>query len=277
MIESVDGRLSRRRLLAAGMVAGAAALLPGATGRERARAAGAKPDVAYVPRARWDRTDACRPAGPPELARAVRRIYVHHTNVLHDYDPGGEAAAAVRTICRSHVAERGFDDLGYNFVIDHYGRVYEGRAGGPTAAVVGAHAAGFNHGSVGIALLGDFERNHPTAASIAALDELMAWLADLHGIDPLHPTRHVSTGGATTIHPAGTVVELPAIVGHRATATDSLCPGRHLHPFVETAPERVDAILTDRYGWADAATRRRARTMLFQPLLRSLRWALRPA
>ncbi|MDX1659383.1 MAG: N-acetylmuramoyl-L-alanine amidase [Nitriliruptorales bacterium] len=205
-----------------------------------------------IPRYRWDPNGDCRPDSSPRLADRAHRVYVHHTVVFPHYEPH-EADDVIRAICLGHVNRRGFSDIGYNFLIDAYGRIYQGRVGGILSPVVGAHAAGFNRGSVGVALVGDFETHEVPAAALGALDRLTAWLADLHDIEPYAVSGHVSTGGKTTRFEEGAVVELPTIVGHRDTALDSACPGDHLYEYVRgsnpIAP-RVRAILQSHYGWS---------------------------
>ncbi|MDX1621207.1 MAG: N-acetylmuramoyl-L-alanine amidase [Nitriliruptorales bacterium] len=204
-----------------------------------------------IPRYRWDPNGDCRPDSSPRLADRAHRVYVHHTVVFPHYEPH-EADDVIRAICLGHVNRRGFSDIGYNFLIDAYGRIYQGRVGGILSPVVGAHAAGFNRGSVGVALVGDFDTHEVPDAALQALDRLTAWLADLHEIEPYAVSGHVSTGGETTRFEAGAVVELPTIVGHRDTALDSACPGDELYEHVRgsnpIAP-RVRAILQSHYGW----------------------------
>ncbi|MGH3029467.1 MAG: N-acetylmuramoyl-L-alanine amidase, partial [Gaiellaceae bacterium] len=98
-----------------------------------------------VRRSEW-RADESIVRGKPAYAVRVRLSVVHHTAGTNSYTPG-EAAAIVRGIQRYHVKGNGWDDIGYNFLVDKYGRIYEGRAGGISRNVVGAHAQGFNTGS----------------------------------------------------------------------------------------------------------------------------------
>lgn len=196
-----------------------------------------------IPRSAWDPTGECVPTKAPEYAPDARRLYVHHTAVFPHYLPE-EADDAVRAMCISHVESRGFSDIGYNFLIDQYGVIYQGRIGGILRPVVGAHASGFNQGSVGVAVIGNFEENEVPAAALEALEDLLTWLADWHGIDPRAVTPHVSTGGATTRFPAGEEVALPTISGHRDTATDSPCPGDFLYAQLPGVRERVATRLT---------------------------------
>ena len=200
-----------------------------------------------VPRTAWDPDGECQPREAPGYAPSVERVYVHHTAIFPHYTPD-EVDDLVRAMCVFHVERRGFDDLGYNFLIDAYGRIYQGRAGGILRPVIGAHASGFNTGSAGIALIGNFDEHAVPPAALESLDRLTTWLFEWHGIDPYAVTPHVSTGGATTPHPEGESVLLPTIVGHRQTATNTSCPGdllfEHVHG-ADPAVHRVAARLRD--------------------------------
>ena len=107
-----------------------------------------------VPRLSWGADESIR-RGPPTFAPALRFAIVHHTAGANDYS-SSEAAAVVRAIQLYHVQGNGWNDIGYNFLVDRFGTIYEGRYGGVDRNVVGAHALGFNSGSVGIAVLGTY-------------------------------------------------------------------------------------------------------------------------
>ena len=94
-------------------------------------------------------------AASPTYAPAIRFASVHHTAGTNDYSPS-QAAAIMRGIQIYHVKSNGWNDIGYNFLVDRYGTVYEGRYGGIDRNVVGAHIRGFNTGAVGVAVIGTF-------------------------------------------------------------------------------------------------------------------------
>src|SRR5205085_172585 len=125
-----------------------------------------------------------------------------------------EAPAIVRGIEVYHVKGNGWNDIGYNFLIDRYGTVYEGRGGGMTRNVIGAHALGFNTGTVGVSMIGNFAVATPPPAMQAALVSLLAWRLDVAHIDPLSTVAYTSGGNGK--FRAGKVVTLRAISGHRA-------------------------------------------------------------
>ncbi len=161
----------------------------------------------------------------PRYASAVRLVFVHHTATPNNYTPD-QAAAIVRGIDVYHVKTNGWNDIGYNFLIDRFGRVYEGRYGGITRNVIGAHALGFNTGSVGIAVIGNFMSSKPTTAAVQSLEKLIAWRLDLAHVDPVSTLTYVS-GGSERIR-AGVKVKLRAVSGHRDTGSTS-CPGNYLY------------------------------------------------
>ena len=111
------------------------------------------------------------------------------------YTPA-EAAAIVRGIEVYHVKGNGWNDIGYNFLVDRFGTVYEGRAGGMTRNVIGAHSLGFNTGTVGVALIGNYARVTPSAAEQSALVNLLAWRLDIAHVDPLSQVVDTSAGNA---------------------------------------------------------------------------------
>ncbi|MBI2780557.1 MAG: N-acetylmuramoyl-L-alanine amidase [Chloroflexi bacterium] len=138
----------------------------------------------------------------------VQKLIVHHTAGANN-DPN--PAATIRAIYYDHAVLRGYGDIGYNYLIDAQGRVYEGRrawistpAVNPTEedlagnVVRGAHAMQFNDATVGIALLGNFTSVMPTAAARATLVNLLAWKAERHGLDPKGASTYVNPISGTT-------------------------------------------------------------------------------
>lgn len=192
-----------------------------ATGTRRLEIAGSPP---IVPRSAWNADESIRRA-PPQYADALRFAVIHHTAGTNAYSPA-QAAAIVRGIEVYHVEGNGWNDIGYDFLVDRYGRIYEGRYGGIDRPVIGAHALGFNVGSVGIAVIGDFNSSRITDAARKALVRLLAWRLDVAHVDPLS-TLTVLSGGNPRF-PEGVPVFLRAISGHRDTNfTD--CPGGLLY------------------------------------------------
>jgi hypothetical protein len=183
--------------------------------------AGAPP---IVPRSGWNADEGIR-RGSPAYASAVRLALVHHTAGGNAYT-AAQAPAIVRAIQLYHVKGNGWNDIGYNFLVDRFGTVYEGRYGGITKNVVGAHAEGFNTGSVGVAVLGEYSSLAVAAQARASVAGLLAWRLDLAHVDPASTQSYISGGNAR--FPAGLPVFLRTVSGHRDTGFTS-CPGTALY------------------------------------------------
>ena len=177
-----------------------------------------------ITRSEWGANEGIRRAAP-RYADNVHLAVVHHTAGSNSYT-ASQSAAIVRSIYVYHVQGNGWNDIGYNFLVDKYGQIFEGRYGGMTRAVIGAHAMGFNVGSVGVALIGNYSSATVTPAARTALVSLLAWRLDLAHVDPVSRVVRVSTGNPR--YPAGTAVTLNAISGHRDTYPTS-CPGTNLY------------------------------------------------
>ena len=188
----------------------------------RTPAATAIPPI--VPRLSWGADESIRRAAP-SYADEVRFSIVHHTAGRNDYSRG-EAAAIVKGIQLYHVRGNGWNDIGYNFLVDRFGTIYEGRFGGSERNVVGAHAQGFNTGSVGIALLGTYGSTAPSQAAQKAIAELVSWRLDLAHADPTASLTFVS--GGSNRFPSGVPVLLRGVSGHRDTGFTE-CPGNLLY------------------------------------------------
>ena len=147
----------------------------------------------------------------PRYNERVHVMFVHHTATPNDYSSPAEARQRVFNICTFHVQARGWRDIGYNFLIDKFGNIYEGRAGGIDRAVQGAHTGGYNSWSTGVAFLGSHQNDPPTAAAREAFRQLAAWKLDVHHVDPTATSR---VNGRTFNN----------IAGHR-DAGSTACPG----------------------------------------------------
>ncbi len=207
-----------RRMANAGVASAAGAL-------REAGALAAEPAPAIVPRSAWG-ASACTPREAPELGE-VRAAFVHHTVNTNDYTRE-EAPAVVLGICRFHRNTNGWNDIGYNFLVDRFGTIYEGRAGGPEQPVIGAQAQGYNAQSTGIANLGTFSSVRQTAEALRSMARLIRWKLPLHGVPTAGTTTLVSAGGSSNNYPAGRSVRLQRVIGHRDTGATS-CPGDALY------------------------------------------------
>ena len=201
------------------------------TGRRRAR----KPKVkarksqssqpAIITRTEWG-GDSVPPRAAPEYGE-VQAAFVHHTVSSNDYAPE-ESAGIVLGIARYHRDSNGWNDIGYNFLVDKYGQVFEGRAGGVDQPVIGAQAQGYNSVSTGIACIGTFTSVPQSEAGLEALAHLIGWKLSLHGVPTEGTVVVTSRGGASNRYPSGTPVTLERIPGHRDGDSTS-CPGDVLY------------------------------------------------
>ena len=145
------------------------------------RATGApRPDL--LRRGDWAADESWR-TSEPRYNRRLRQVHVHHTVTANDYRRS-DVAGLIRGMYRYHTASLGWSDLGYNFLVDRFGRTWVGRAGGPARRVRGAHTLGFNNTSTGISVIGNFEDAAPTTEVINAIVRLAAWKLDREGRDP---------------------------------------------------------------------------------------------
>ncbi len=190
--------------------------------RFRSPATASAPDI--LTRADWGADESIVRA-EPRYADSVHLALVHHTAGSNSYTRA-QSASIVRGIELYHVKANGWNDIGYNFLVDRYGQVFEGRRGGMTRAVIGAHAEGFNVGTAGIALIGNYGSATVTAAARAALVSLVAWRLDLDHVDPASSVVRISTGNPR--YPAGKAVTMKVISAHRDVYPTS-CPGANLY------------------------------------------------
>ena len=167
------------------------------------------------------------PSGP-EYARPKFAI-IHHTVNGNDYSPAG-AADIVRNLYAYFINTRGYCDEAYNFLVDKYGTIYEGRAGGIDKGVVGAHATNFNTGAIGVSMIGDYSGVVPPGATVNAIGNLLAWKFTIHNINP---NALASTHG-TFVDP---------VIGHRdagAISGDTTdCPGNGGYSIIDQIRNNV--------------------------------------
>ncbi|MGZ8634192.1 MAG: N-acetylmuramoyl-L-alanine amidase [Solirubrobacteraceae bacterium] len=189
-----------------------------------ARAAQVSPPR-IITRTEWG-GDSVPPRSAPSYGE-VQAAFVHHTVTANEYTPE-ESAGIVLAMARYHRDSNRWNDLGYNFVVDKYGQVFEGRAGGVHLAVVGAQAQGYNSVSTGIACLGTFSSVAQTEPGLDALARLIGWKLSLHGVPTQGSVTVISGGGPSNRYPSGTPVTLERICGHRDGDSTS-CPGDVLY------------------------------------------------
>jgi len=182
------------------------------------------------------RTEWGCPDGQITTHGSLSYTTVTHLIVHHTFSPSGaingDWAAAVRSVWNFHVFSNGWADIGYNYVIDQNGVVYEGRAGGDN--IVGAHFSGVNGGTMGVVIIGDFTSSTPPPAALNSLKKLLAWKADQRGIDPAGQSLHASSG-----------LNLKNISGHRDGPGATECPGEAFYPMLPGIRTDVKALLSN--------------------------------
>jgi uncharacterized protein with LGFP repeats len=157
--------------------------------------------------------------------KKIKVAFVHHTASGNGYTCA-QAPSVIRGIYRYHVRSMGWRDIGYNFLVDKCGNIYEGRAGGVAKPVKGAHTLGFNTNSMGVAVLGSFGARKPSGSAVKGIARLTAWKLGLHGGNPRGKTYLKSGGG--NLFRKGKKVRLNVISGHR-DGFSTECPGQQLY------------------------------------------------
>lgn len=228
---------------------GALAALAGTPARAQTPAPGSRGAPAIIPRAAWG-ADQCQPRAAPAYGE-VQLGYVHHTVNANTYAPQ-DSAAIVLSICRYHRDENGWRDIGYNFLVDRYGQIFEGRAGGVDQAVIGAQAQGYNGVSTGVANIGTHSTEPQSEAGIAATAELLAWKLSLHGAPVGGQVAVTSAGGPANRYPSGRAVTFERIAAHR-DADATTCPGDALFAQLPQIRARA-AALAPQYAFVAAAS-----------------------
>lgn len=189
-------------------------------GSRTASAEAAVRQPTIVTRTEWGADESIRTC-TPETITGVKGAVVHHTVNSNTYTQA-QAASLVRGIYAYHVQSNGWCDIGYQFLVDRFGTVYEGRFGSLTSFVQGAQTAGFNTETVGVSVIGDHTTTPFTSATAAALSNTIAWLADRAHFDPSTTTTFTSAGNSK--YAAGTVVTKSRVSAHRDYGQTD-CPG----------------------------------------------------
>ncbi|KOV90989.1 hypothetical protein ADK65_35765 [Streptomyces sp. NRRL B-1140] len=182
------------------------------------------PRPAIVTRRGWGANEGLRESGF-RYTKKVKVAFVHHTASGNKYRCS-QVPSLIRGIYRYHVKSMGWRDIGYNFLIDKCGKIYEGRAGGVAKPVLGAHTLGFNSNSMGIAVLGSYGTKKPSKSAVKAIARLTAWKLGLYRVNPKGKTYLTSAG--SNLHRKGKKVRLNVISGHR-DGFQTECPGRKLY------------------------------------------------
>ena len=180
--------------------------------------------VAVTTRAEWG-ANASYMSWDPEYARAGH-VVVHHTAGTNSYS-AGQSASIVRGIYYYHAVTLDWGDIGYNFLVDKFGTVFEGRSGSVAAPAgkmsIGAHARGVNTGTMGISMMGDYSAVSPSDAQLSSVGKMAGWFLKRAGISDVTGWAglHVWT---TERYQAGSTISMPRILGHRDVGYTT-CPG----------------------------------------------------
>ncbi|MFE7355773.1 N-acetylmuramoyl-L-alanine amidase [Streptomyces sp. NPDC057543] len=176
-------------------------------------------------RTQWHADESKRDAHA-HYAEKVTAVFIHHTDTPNGYDCAN-VPRTLRNLYTGQTRDRSWGDLGYNFLVDTCGNIYEGRAGGPDRPVIGSHTLGFNQGTTGIAAIGTFGRGTSVPPAMEhSIAALAAWKLGLSGIDATSKVRLTSTNDKSR-YAKGTSAQFDAISGHRDGFATS-CPGEAL-------------------------------------------------
>jgi uncharacterized protein with LGFP repeats len=214
---------------------------PAAT--DEAHAASAMPPV--YSRAQWGADESIR-SWDPQYPSTLKAAAIHHTADRNNYT-ADEVPAMMRSIYAYHTLTRDWGDIGYNVIVDRFGRMFEGRYGGMASTVVGAHAGGFNTFTFGVSMLGNYDTVQVPQATADAVANIIAWKFELYGIDPRGSTVLTSGGGGTARYAAGTQVPLPTVFGHRDVGKTA-CPGQYGYARLGEIRNRVSALVDASVG-----------------------------
>jgi SpoIID/LytB domain protein len=206
---------------------------PNTTLLDTAQASPSMPHI--ITRAQWG-ADESMVRDAPEFSDTIKVGFVHHVVQSNNYSPI-QSAAIMRDVYSWFVEGEGVNDFGYNFMVDRFGRIFEGRKGSIEGAVIGAHTSGFNRESFAVSFLGNSDSLNPNKAQgqkiIDAYGRIMAWkLAQFHR-NPLATAVLTSAGpgpgqGTTSKYWPGQRVRVPTILGHGGIGSTA-CPGKFLH------------------------------------------------
>ena len=183
-----------------------------------------------ISRADWGADESLR-CGTPKYDNGIRAAVVHHTAGSNDYSPL-ESAGIVMAIYTYQSKTLGWCDIAYNALVDKYGQVFEGSAGGLTKPVEGFHTGGFNRNTWGVAMMGNFDDVAPTPIQIQTVGRLLGWRLGMDNVDPKGPVTLESAGSHYTTFPAGSIATLPTIFTHRDVGNTD-CPGNAAYALMD--------------------------------------------
>lgn len=207
-----------------------------------------------VSRAQWGANETWRDP-VPRIGTKIVAGFVHHTASTNDYTPE-QAPAQMRALYAYYTKSLKYADMAYNFLVDQYGTVYEGRnactfgdvlpCDSPTLPVIGAHTAGLNPNTFAISAIGNYDTKAPINpdALVNSISSLMAWKLAPYGLDPSANASMVSsdTSGHSK-YGYGMTAITPVISGHRDVGK-TVCPGRYLYPYLDQIRAQATELLS---------------------------------
>ncbi|MGW5846938.1 peptidoglycan recognition protein family protein, partial [Streptomyces sp. NPDC055254] len=194
-----------------------------------------RPDV--VSRVQWGADESLNNEGPIYLPGAkVKAVFVHHTAAAAPYECS-ESAAIVRSIHVYHVNTNKWRDVGYNFLVDKCGTIFEGRQGGVDQPVLGAHTYGWNSESTSVSVLGDYTNAGASAAALESISKVAAYKLGQYDGD-MNGTTTLTAGATQANHhhqnfTAGQTYTFKTVSGHR-DGFNTECPGNSLYPQLDS-------------------------------------------
>ena len=206
-----------------------------------------------VTRAQWGADETWRDP-VPRMGTTIVAGFIHHTASTNNYSPE-QAPAQMRALYAYYTKSLKYADMAYNFLVDQYGTVYEGRnactfgstqpCDGPTLPVIGAHTAGLNRNTFAISAIGNYDTKKPSnpEAMVESIASLMAWKIAPYGLDPNANASMVSTDtSGLSKYSNGMTAVTPVISGHRDVGR-TVCPGRYLYPYLPAIRARATELL----------------------------------
>jgi len=208
-----------------------------------------------VTRAQWGANEK-RGSAWPEVSAKLSAMYLHHTAGTNSYTKA-QSAAIVRGIYAFHTGSRGWPDIGYQFLVDRFGTIYQGRRDAINDLPIGAQAGGYNTSTIGVSAMGNFQDGNPPAAMVASIEKVFAWQAYANGLNATGKTTLItgSSTGSGTRAKGGAKITVPVILGHRDT-NYTACPGWRLYeklPAIRTEVKKQVTAAVAKYGKPVAA------------------------
>ncbi|MDQ1642406.1 MAG: hypothetical protein QOJ90_1757 [Actinomycetota bacterium] len=188
----------------------------------------------------WGADESLR-SGPPTYMSTIKAGFVHHTAGTNGYS-AADVPRIIRGVYAYHTLSNGWSDIGYNYLVDRFGRLWEGRWGGIDRAVKGAHTGGFNQDTFAVSAIGDYGKVAAPAAMTGAIARLMAWKLGRYYRNPKGTTVLTSEGHGTSRYAAGVKVTVNVISGHRDMGFTE-CPGQYLYAKIPTIRSVVASLM----------------------------------